>query len=383
MSTEMEETRTHAKTPNKPLIRRTAAVAHEVNESKPGPITCNSSSRPRLPSTHREEQEQRSRDEVGNDSGTLDTVADDDSLLASSLDKFDGIPGYDEVGHVPTLEEFRQEWPRVDSRPINSQQIEAAGGGSSNGARRGLAQGQGQGQSTTGSLVQSLSKKDEVFRHFVKYYDKVEQNRGVAGVSSGGMRGLSFLTAGSATGILPPDFSIVEAIGQHSAEVEETRNRSKIGEGIMSTTTVSSRRQIHQGSGEKTQSRSAGPQKSSGGDGESAGHVDGLANVFEMSVEASEDSRRRAVQSALTAFSGKGATDETATTSNVSETWTRGDENGGNVNGGERIHQSRSSPSLKNKEISGSASPAKGSLEGSSTTAALKVGAPPLRAHVD
>ena len=153
--------------------------------------------------------------------------------LAPSSKAFAGILGYEELGHVPTLEEFRSEWSKMRSQSDlalpNSPGEGGAASGSKGSAWKQQARGEGQPQQQSqGSVVNELAKKDEVFRHFKKYYDKADHNQGRVGDSL-------FSAGVNTTGLLQPDLEVIEAVGRHTAQMHELRSHSRIGEGILST----------------------------------------------------------------------------------------------------------------------------------------------------
>ncbi|CAM9146852.1 unnamed protein product, partial [Sphacelaria rigidula] len=141
-------------------------------------------------------------------------------------------------------------------------------------------------------VVQDLSRKDEVFRHFKKFYKTSEDSEvtpsGGLG-ADGGVLGLSLSAAGSATGILQPDLSVVEIVVQHAVDTEEARQQMKVGEGVMSTPFAGGGRQnISRGgdSGKRIGWRSSGSRGSMGSRGQNAEDGDGgLTNVFQTTEE--------------------------------------------------------------------------------------------------
>ena len=198
---------------------------------------------------------------------------------------FAGVLGYEELGHVPTLDEFRSEWSRLKSQA----DFAAAGGspgeggigvgigGGSKGSRwRHQGQGGGQAQQQgPGSVVNDLSKRDEVFRHFKKYYDKADHAERRVGDAL-------FPTGVTSTGLLQPDFEVIDAVGRHTAQSQESRCHSRIGEGLLSAPrngggTGGARRgdRVRQRSGDTSREADTG---GGGGGG------NGLTNVFLQSA---------------------------------------------------------------------------------------------------
>ncbi|CAM9316373.1 unnamed protein product [Choristocarpus tenellus] len=116
--------------------------------------------------------------------------------------RFAGIPGYDELGRVPTLEDFRRAWPQCQNPSPK---------------RMENGEGMESGYRDQTNIVHELAKHDEVFRHFKRYYETCERPFGV-GMSP----------------IQGVDPQVLETINRHSSEVAENRLMSKIGEGILS-----------------------------------------------------------------------------------------------------------------------------------------------------
>ncbi|CAM9365008.1 unnamed protein product [Ectocarpus fasciculatus] len=181
----------------------------------------------------------------------------DAALSAPSSEIFAGILGYEELGHVPTLDEFRLEWPKLRSRadltsPTSSGENNGLGG----------------------------TSRDEVFRHFKKYYDKADHLEGRPGDAL-------FPAGVSPTGVLQPDFGVVEAVGRHTAQASESRCRSRIGEGVLcppggGSEVIWKRSGAH----DRTQRRSReGTGDLGGGVGRlSTSGGDGFTNVFRESM---------------------------------------------------------------------------------------------------
>lgn len=387
MSAEAEEAKNHASAPNFMPSRLTTPLAHDLDVvTKPASVEQQkkkSRTGQSRSSSARNKQGQHVRDDGDSDTSIGHAPEDDSSnLRVLSSEKFLCVPGYDEVGHVPTLEEFRQEWPRSTSSSFkNQQQLESVGaGGSSKAGRRGQGQtqgnrGQSQGQGAiVGSVVQDLSKKDEAFRHFKKFYDKTGQ-AGVGLNSNGTMVLLSATEGGSAMGILRPDLSVIEAVGRHTAETEEVRCQMKIGQGISSTSADGLCRKSRSGSGRGSKSGRSALRDDGNVGSEDKRNGDGLINVFRKSVKANEDTARRAAQSAVNAFSLRNKDDETATPSEVSGARNGGEScRGDGGSGGTRTARScgpRSS-SVRDSTTESRLS-SKGSVEGSSTAAELQV----------
>lgn len=222
-------------------------------------------------------------DDAGKDA--CPPTGNDAALSAPSSETFAGVLGYEELGHVPTLDEFRSEWPKLRSRadltsPTSSGENNGLGGTSrwknhSNGRRQLQQQQQG-----SGSVVNELSKRDEVFRHFKKYYDKADHLEGRPGDAL-------FPAGVCPTGVLQPDFGVVEAVGRHTAQAQESRCRSRIGEGVLCPPG---------GGSEVTRKRSGGSDRTQRhareGTGDLGGGVsrlstsgsDGFTNVFRESM---------------------------------------------------------------------------------------------------
>lgn len=259
-------------------------------------------------------------------------TADDVRAVAPGVDSFDGFPGYDEVGRVPTLDEFRAEWVKMKSLnrsgrsfrtatpSLRSQRDnedgEVAGDKSESSFPRVRRKQQGQErrvlhpqqENNAGCVVSNLSKKDEVFRHFKKYYDK--SNHGYdgsdsAGVIGGGAAGggigdpLSSIGIGS-TGLLQPDLEVIEAVGQHTASVHESRSQNRIGEGTLSASSgrggvgVAIGGKRASGTGNRMESparereREGGKTDGFANAGYESACDDGLTNIFQDSMLSSE-----------------------------------------------------------------------------------------------
>lgn len=204
-------------------------------------------------------------------------AVDETALSASPSKAFAGILGYEELGHVPTLDEFRSEWSKLKSQPDlspNSPGDGGVGGGSKGSRWRQQGQGGGQAQQQgPGSVVNDLSKRDEVFRHFKKYYDKADHTERRLGDAL-------FPTGVNSTGLLQPDFEVIEAVGRHTAQTQESRCQSRIGGGLLSAPgsgAGATRR------GDRVRQRS----RENSGDIDTGGG-DGLTNVFMESALRSE-----------------------------------------------------------------------------------------------
>lgn len=202
---------------------------------------------------------------------------------ASMPDRFVGVPGFEEVGHVPTFEQFRQSWPRpasasspcdvrlspgISKGKRRQTQVMLPGFGpavqdmnappvfANSRRRQTLVQLQG-----TGNAVEDLASEDEVFQHFKKLYEKADPRR----------RGRHLLAPGTpATPLLKPDLKVIETVGQHTAREKEMRAQCRIGEGILSAPSAGGRTPLHRG-----EPKSPGSIDDCEGDFEQ-----GLVNVF-------------------------------------------------------------------------------------------------------
>ena len=233
---------------------------------------------------------------LGEDSdkdGGLST--DETSSLAPAADKFVGIPGYEDVGHVPTLDEFRSEWPKMKARSDLAYRQE----GGYTGKWKHQPAGGAKAQHGNGSVVNDLSKRDEVFRHFKNYYDKAGH--------SGGRAGDALYSAGvNTTGLLSPDFDVIDVVGRHTAQTQDNRRRGLIGEGLMSAPSVASSTRESKGErGQHSAGNSDGVDNRSRRSKERDGIGDGLTNVFLESMQGGEIAARRAVQGTVNAFAGR------------------------------------------------------------------------------
>ncbi|CAB1108641.1 unnamed protein product [Ectocarpus sp. CCAP 1310/34] len=211
-------------------------------------------------------------------------TSNDAALSAPSSETFAGILGYDELGHVPTLDEFRSEWPKLKSRgDLTSLACSGENNrprGTSRWEDHANGRRQQQQQQCSGSVVNELSKRDEVFRHFKKYYDKADHLEGRPGDAL-------FPAGVCPTGVLQPDFEVVEAVGRHTAQAQESRCRSRIGEGVLCQPGGGSdvtRKRL--GGSDRTQRRS---REGTGDLGDGVGHSsasggDGFTNVFRESM---------------------------------------------------------------------------------------------------
>ena len=216
-------------------------------------------------------------------------AADDAAVSASSSKAFAGILGYEELGHVPTLDEFRSEWSKLKSQADFALAASGPGdpGGSKGSRWRQQDQGGGQAQQQgPGSVVNELSKRDEVFRHFKKYYDKADHSERRIGDAL-------FPTGVNSTGLLQPDFEVIDAVGRHTAQSQESRCQSRIGEGLLSApgdggTSGAARR------GDRVRQRSRDvPRTSREVDADGGGGGEGFTNVFlESSALGSEGFHR-------------------------------------------------------------------------------------------
>lgn len=257
--------------------------------------------------------------EESDKSGALST--DEASLLAPAADKFVGIPGYEDVGHVLTLDEFRSEWPKMKARSDLAHRQESGG---YKGKWKNQSAGGGKAQhSSSGSVVNDLSKRDEVFRHFKNYYDKAGH--------SGGRAGDALFSVGvNTTGLLEPDFEVIDVVGRHTALAQETRRRGLIGEGLMSTPSVAGSTRGssgEQGNHSAVNSEVVGTRSRRSRERDGIG--DGRTNGFLESMQGGESAVRRAAQGTPNAFAsraGKGA--------KLAGEASHGDEEGGRSRGG-------------------------------------------------
>ena len=133
---------------------------------------------------------------------------------APAADSFvDLLPGCDDLDHVLTLPEFRAEWSKMNWHNRGE------------GLRK-LLRGRTV-QNGAGGVVEDLSRSDEVFRHFKRYYERSNRSRARAGDPLSAARV-------TPTGLLRPDFDVLQAVGRHTADAQENQNRV-VGEGILST----------------------------------------------------------------------------------------------------------------------------------------------------
>lgn len=219
-------------------------------------------------------------DEATKDDGSV--AADEPNSSTPLSAKFAGILGYEELGHVPTLDEFRSEWPKLRSKPEftrpTSPEESGVGGGLKGPRWKHQAQGGGQTQQQgPGSVVNKLSKRDEVFRHFKKYYDKDDHSVGRVGDAL-------FSAGVNSTGLLQPDLEVIEAIGRHTEQKQESWSRNRIGEGLLSASGASTGASRRSGGGNQDRQRSS-EATPGGAVGRLVQQVpgagtDGLANVF-------------------------------------------------------------------------------------------------------
>lgn len=148
--------------------------------------------------------------------------------LTPVADRFiDDLAGYDALGHVPNLEAFRSVLSILKQRAAGESEDDASPRGESRQSepRSHLHQG-GVQRNDTSIVVEDLSKRDEVFRHFKRSYERVNRSRG--GRASDPL---------FPTGLLQPDLKVLEAVGRQMAKARGRRNR--VGEGILSTPVVS------------------------------------------------------------------------------------------------------------------------------------------------
>lgn len=290
------------------------------------------------------------------------SAADETASSASPTKAFAGVLGYEELGHVPTLDEFRSEWSKLRSQPDVALPNSSRGSRWRHQGQQGGGQAQQQGP---GSVVNDLSKRDEVFRHFKKYYDKADHTDRRSGDAL-------FPTGVNSTGLLQPDFEVIDAVGRHTAQTQESRFHSRIGEGLLSAPgsgTGATRR----GDRVRQRSREAPGEADTGGS-------EGFTNVFLESALRSDGFHHNSDQGKLNPFLSRSEND-------VSCTVTRSPRDGGKSGGLEgSLHGSLTSVSRSSREVGGVRGQhsnhskrsadygrAKASLEGSSTSAELQV----------
>lgn len=294
MSTEAEQSRNEATA----SAHGTSSAAHR----RTPPTAAGAGNRTNDSGSVRPSSKDSSIHGVASHSKEISAAADDEVIkddasaavdgaisLAPPSTKFAGILGYEELGHVPTLDEFRSEWPKLRSRSElaspSSPEENGVGGGSKGSRRKLQPQGGGQTpQQGPGSVVNELTKKDKVFRRFKKYYDKADHRVGRVGDAL-------FSAGVSTTGLLRPDLDVIETVGRHTEQRQESWGRNRIGEGLLSaskTSTGASRRSGGGGGGDGRQNRQSSREATPGGTG-SNGHLaidvpgdgsDGLTNVF-------------------------------------------------------------------------------------------------------
>lgn len=264
MSTEAATSRDSEITP-KTKSRRTDTVAVANGKSlKSGQPEIHTSRNSRtLPGAYQEQTEVQGDDNHAR-------VHADGISPENSLDKFFGIPGYNEIGHVPTLEQFRLEWPKPTSASMHNLRDPPE----STNDRRIRSEGEAHGAE---NVVQELSKRDKVFRHFKKFYDKVDRHRA--------MTNPLFPRGSPDNSLLGPDFSVLEAVSRHTAQTEEIRARSRIGKGILSTAVAGSRLRSRQ--------------KRLNSSDEEHVRENGLTNVFHEAEEAAGSAESDRVGDAL------------------------------------------------------------------------------------
>lgn len=159
------------------------------------------------------ESVKRMHDEEG--SQKKETSSSPATALAPVADRFvDDLAGYDTLGHVPSLEEFRS--------ALSMSKQRAAGGKNRQREPRSQPYHGAMQHDDTGIVVDDLSQRDEVFRHFKRSYERVNRSRG-------GRASDPLLP----TGLLQPDSNVLATIGRHTAKAR--RRRNGIGEGILST----------------------------------------------------------------------------------------------------------------------------------------------------
>ncbi|CAM9766919.1 unnamed protein product, partial [Hapterophycus canaliculatus] len=345
--------------PTSPILRRAppsvtrpgsrTATANDSDSARP---SSKDSSRHDLASTSKGVTTVGDGDDATND--TLSPDIDEALFSAAPSEKFAGILGYEELGHVPTLDEFRSEWPKMIPRsasatPNGPGEDEVRGGG---------------------------TKGDEVFRHFKKYYDKADHTEGRAGDAL-------FSAGVNTTGLLQPDFGVIETVGRHAAEAQESRSRSRIGERALSVPaggTGAARRSGQNGPGRSWSKQGSGlldaegrsAQRASGG-----GVGDGLTNVFRESMPGSKGSNRKSGQVVANHFLARskkdGNREATGFQRDETETIGTGDWNRipGSASFSLRGGGMSGTRSIGSKEGAESGC-AKASLEGSSTSAELQ-----------
>lgn len=326
-------------------------------------------------------------DEATND--TLSPELDKAVFSGTPSEKFAGILGYEELGHVPTLDEFRSEWPKMVPRsaaatPNGPGRDEGWSGVGKGSRRRDQAAGEGQPQQQgAGSVVNDLSKRDEVFRHFKKYYDRADHNEGRPGDAL-------FPAGVNTTGLLEPDFGVIETVGQHTARMQESRSHSRIGEIALLVpggTTGAARRSGQSGRSRLRSRQGSGLLDTDGRPTKEAGvggGGDGLTNVFRESMPGSKGLNSKSGDDVSNSFAARSKMDEIRTVTGYEGD--RTERNG--VGDGSRNPRGTSSPKCTSSPIQGGrigitrstgskegedGGCAKASLEGSSTSAELQV----------
>ncbi|CAM9242850.1 unnamed protein product [Scytosiphon promiscuus] len=265
--------------PTSPILRRAPSTAAAGLGNRTTAANDADSARPSSKDSYRHDLGGASQgvaavgdgDEATN--GTISPDVDETLFSVTPSDRFAGILGYDELGHVPTLDEFRSEWPKMMPRSATA-------------TPNGTGEDRGRGVGANG---------DEVFRHFKKYYDKADHN--------GGRAGDALFSAGvTTTGLLQPDFGVIETVGRHTAEAQESRSQSRIGERALSVPgggTGTGGRSGQNGRGRRRSREGSG---SLGIDGypsqetSEGGGSDGLTNVFRESMPGAKDSNRKSGQ---------------------------------------------------------------------------------------
>lgn len=338
---------------------RRAAAAADCDSVRP---SSKDSSRLDVASSSKDADEQ----------ATAASVVDETAPSASPSKALAGILGYEELGHVPTLDEFRSEWTKMRRSQSDFASPSSPGDGGVGGGSKGYRwrqQGQGAGgqpqQQGPGSVVNELSKRDEVFRHFKKYYDKADH--------AGGRVGDALFPAGvNSTGLLQPDFEVIEAVGRHTAQTLESRGHSRVGEGLLSTpgSDTGADRRDNRG---RRRSRENIREADNGGGG-------GLTNVFLQSALGSEGFNQNSDPGAVSSFlsrsrnsiSRPGSVSQAGDVKNscldgaFSERVARASRPGRGVGG-------VGSPHSNSFKAGADGGRAKASLEGSSTSAELQV----------
>lgn len=356
------------------VLRRTPTVS--AGAGAMGPTDCDSvrpsskdsSSRPDIASSSREAA--AADYEPANAAPAVDETSA--VSAAFSTKAFTGILGYEDLGHVPTLDEFRYEWSKLKSQADFALSPGGPGdhGGSKGSGWRQHGQGGGQAQRQgPGSVVNDLSKRDEVFRHFKKYYDKTDHTERRVGDAL-------FPTGVNSTGLLQPDFEVIDTVGRHTAQSQESRCHSRIGERLLSAPgggTSAARR----GDRVRQRSRDTSREVDTGG-----GAGDGFTNVFlESSALGSEGFHKSSDHGVANPFLSRSRHDASRPVtdspggdgkgSDLEGTFTGSVTSAGRPSRGVGGARGSHSNSSKGNDVDNGR--AKASVEGSSTSAELQV----------